>query len=932
MAGLTNLLNIGKVGLLAQQTSLQTIGHNISNVNTPGYSRQDVELSANDPTPTFIGPIGNGVEATDIVRAYDRFITQTLFSKMSDKSGLEARVSGMEIVEGALNEVEENGINGMLEDFWNGWDDLANNAEGMAERTTLIERATALADALRDKHDTLLKLSKDINLNIDSSIKDINQITSQIAELNVQIVAAEAGHHSANDLRDQRDQLVNRLSQLANIHYFETERGSYTVLIGQGSPLVEDNQSWKLEMQNGKVNWLGSNGQKFELTTRDISGGELGGWLDIKKRLEPRDPTQLVGSMANTSGGSPIRESTRWDAIDGVSVTGDFTIEFSGTDQEGNPVGPVTFQYTSPPAESNATVGDFLSAIESAYSNVEASITEDGRIKIEDMNPGSEPISFQIEGISGGITGLNLGKFDGSYPLSYIEKLNQIGKQLIKYVNGQHSQGVGLIPLQETSAANRVTSETTAISSRASGLEFSDVVQTGFFEIYLYDSQGNPIDADNTTIINEPYRINITEGNTTLEDIRDDINNNIPDLNARIVDNRLVIGVDGPPATAAGFAFGKDTSGALTALGMNAFFTGEDASSIGINEKLREDPRLIAAGQVEGYGASSALSHKAVMDENRALDATIGNGTVRVQLFDVDGNVADSVDINIDRDNDSLADILDEMNEIDGIRAYVEDDLVHVETEKSGYTVSIDDSASGVDTGFLEFFGMGGGPASRIDGNLKVERTFDVLSSYDTGVTAGNSFSIDILDENGNILNSPAPTFTVNINAGDSLADIASAIDANDNISAQIVNGKLAISVQGQGDKFYVRDDATGLFSFLDMSVPNGGLLSPASNVNALSMRDLNRRPIADLDDATLSQAYQGLVGTVGIHTRTFNLDLDFAKGAVSDLQAKREDVSGVSIDEELSDLLRFQHAYTAAAKLIKAADEMFLSLLNAKQ
>ncbi len=931
MAGLTNLLNIGKVGLLAQQTSLQTIGHNISNVNTPGFSRQNVELSANDPTPTFIGPIGNGVEATDIVRAYDRFITQTLFGKQSNMSGLETRVSGMQIIEGALNEVEENGINGLLEDFWNGWDDLSNNAEGMAERTTLLQRGAALADALKDKYNTLLKLSKDIDLNIESSIKDINQLSGQIAELNVQIVSAEAGHHSANDLRDQRDELVSRLSKLANIHYFETERGSYTVLIGQGSPLVEDNESWSLEMSGGKVNWLGSNGQKFELTTRDISDGELGGWLDIKKRLEPADPTKLVGSRVNTTGGNPIRESTRWDAIDGVSVTGDFTIEFSGTDQDGNPVGPVTFQYTSPPNESNATVGDFLSAIEGAFPDVDATITDDGRIKIEDTNPGNEPISFQIESISGGITGLNLGKFDGSYPLSYIEKLNKIGKELIKYVNGQHSQGAGLVPLQETTAANRVISDSTAISSRASGLEFSDQVQTGYFEIYLYDASGNPIDADGSTIVNEPYRIDVTEGDTTLADIRDAINADIPDLNARIVDNRLVIGLDGPPASATGFAFGRDTSGALTALGMNAFFTGDDASTIGINTRLLEDPRLVAAAQVENAGAYSALSHRAVMDENRALDAMISNGTIHVEVMDTNGTVTDQLDITVDRDNTSLADILGKISDMDGVRAWVEKGLVHVETEQKGYTVSIDDSAGGTDTGLLEFLDMSGGPAARLDGGLKVDRSFDVLSSYDTGITTGTSFTIDILDADGNIIGGP-PSITVDVDAGDNLSDIAAAIDANDNISAQVVNGKLRISVEGAGDRFYVRDDSPGLFSFLDMSVPKGGQLSPANNLNALALRDLNRKPVADLDDATLSQSYQGLVGTVGIHTRTFNLDLDFAKGAVSDLQAKRENVSGVSIDEELSNLLKFQHAYTAAAKLIKAADEMFLSLLNAKQ
>ncbi len=929
--GLTGLLNVAKNGLVTHQTSLQTIGHNISNVNTRGFSRQDTITRARIPTPMSAGSIGNGVVATEIVRDYDQFITKTLFEKTSDMSGLDTRQSGMKLVEGVLNEVEENGLNQMVNEFWTAWDDVANSAEAMPERTTLLQRADLLVKEISGKYDQLVKLSNDVDLNIDTSVKAINRLADQIAEINVQIVSSESGHHTANDLRDQRDMLVKQMSELADIHYFETDRGSYTVLIGQGKPLVEGSDSWQLEMRTGSIYWTGNAGQEYQLTTKDIQGGELGGWMDLKNRVTPRDTTLLTGSVPNSTGGTAIRSSTRWDAIDGVTVTGNFSITFSGSDQSGSPIGPVTFNYTAPPGESNATVGDFLSAIEAAFPNTEASITDDGRIQIKDLDPGDVPISFQIEGISGGITGLDLGKFDGSYPLNYTEQLNKWASELIKAVNGVHSQGVGLIPLQETTAENRVIDTTEAVSNRSSGLAFSDVVQTGSFEIYLYDSNGDVIDADGGTVINDPYTIDITKGVTTLEDIRDDINANIPDLNARIVNNKLVIGVDGPPATAAGFAFGKDTSGVLTALGINSFFTGEDAATIGLNNKLVEDPRLIAAAQVEAYGTASAVSDVSVMDENRPLDARIIDGTVHIELFDNSGNSVTSKDITIDRNSDSLEDILDQMDSIEGIHAYVEDDLVHIEAEDNGYTVSIDDSAGGVDTGFLEFLDMPGGPAESLDANFRVERTFDVLSSYDTGITTGNSFSIDILDEDGNILNPPAPSMVINVNAGDSLSDIATAIDSFDNISAQIVDGRLKVTVEGDGERFYVRTDNSGLLSYIGLSTPEGGTLNPANNFNAIELRDLNSHTVQELDGATLNEFYQGLVGTVGIHSRGFQLDYDFSRASVDELETRRDSVSGVSLDEEMSDLIKFQHAYTAAAKLIQAADEMFVSLLQAK-
>ena len=928
--GLTGLLNVAKNGIISHQTSLQTIGHNISNVNTRGYSRQDTITHARIPTPMSAGFIGNGVVASDILRDYDQFITKTLFDKASDMSGSDTKQAGLKLVEGVLNEVDENGLNEQVNQFWTAWDDIANYAEGMPERTTLLQRADLLVKEIRGKYTQLVDISNNVDINIDTVIKDLNRLADQVAEINVQIVSAEAGNHTANDLRDQRDMLVKRMAELADINYFETERGAYTVLIGQGSPLVEGPTSWRLDMRSGDVYWNGSGGQSVKLTHKDIQAGELGGWMELKSRVRPSDPTILTGSVPNASGGRAIRSSTQWGNIDGVSITGNFTISFSGTDQSG---APVSGSYTG---NSTDTVEGLLNAIESAFPNVEASVTDDGRLRIKDTDPDLVPISFQIEDITGSgpggsITGLDLGKFDADYPLNYTEQLNKWASELIKAVNGVHSQGVGLVPLQETTSTNAVISDTTAISSRASGLEFSDIVETGYFEIYLYDGNGNVLDANAGTDINEPYRINVTEGVTNLQDIANDINTTITDLNARIINNKLVIGVDGPPATAAGFAFGKDTSGALTALGINSFFTGKDAATIDINSTLVEDPRLIAAAQVEQYGAANALSNTSVMDADRPLDAAITDGTIHIELLDSTGAVADFLDINVDRTTDSLDDILNQMDGIEGIHAWVENDFVHVEAEENGYTVSIDDSSGGPDTGFLEFLDMAPGPASRLDAGLRVERTFDILSSYDTGITTGAAFSIDVMDSEGNVIDAPPPSMVINVNAGDSLSDIADAIDSQDNISAQIVNGRLRISVEGNGERFYIRADNTDLMDYLQISTPNGGAMNPANNLNALEIRDLNTYTVTELDGSTLNEFYQGLVGTVGIHSRGFQLEYDFARASFDELETRRDDVSGVSLDEEMSDLIKFQHAYTAAAKLIKAADEMFLSLLQAK-
>ena len=924
MSGLTNLLNIAKVGLLAQQTSLQTTGHNISNVNTPGFSKQSVTLAAKDPTPTFIGPLGNGVDAVEVTRAYDRFITSTLFSKTSDLSGLETRLSGLKTVESLFNEVEDNGLNGLLEDFWQGWDDLANNAEGMAERTTLLQRAAMLSQSIRDKYQNLMALSRDIDLNIQSSVDDINNISKQIAELNVQIVSAEAGHHSANDLRDQRDELLKRLSELADVRYFETERGSYTILIGQGSPLVEDNKSWDLKVIDGEITWMGSNGQQFTLTTRDIKGGELGGWLDIKSKLRPRDITEITNSVVNTSGNEAIRLDTRFADIDGVNVTGQFFIQFSGTDQAGNGISG-TYDSTNDVDGDGitGTIRDFAAFIENSFSNmVQVTTTDDGRIKIEDLDPGEHPISFQIDGITGGITGLSLGRFDNNYPLSYTERLNQIAQQLIKEVNRQHAQGAGLIPLKEVTASNLVLNTGEPLESKASGLEFSEDVQDGSFDIWLYDANGNVIDHDPaaTPVINEPVTINI-DNTTTLDDIANQIDN-IAGLNARILNGALVIGVD-ENAGVSGFAFGDDSSNALMALGLNSFFTGKGANDIAVNSDLVNDPRLVAAAKVEEPGAISITSRQ-VTEPKRPFDISIGQGSFSIQFNGPSGTVTRTVNVYRNATTvDSIQDILERIEGLDEVdRAWVEEGVVHIKTA-TGYDMT---ALSDNNTHFFDFTGLTlSGSQTQIDGTLRVDRTFDPVTTYDTNVTNG-TLDLVLYDQDGNPSN-----LSITVNAGDTLEDVRDRINAQNDLRAVIENGRLQVFAAGNAYRFAISDDSSGLSAYLDLSTPRGGRLSPANNENALSMKGLSLERIGALDDATIGDAYHSLVGQVGIDTRTVTLDHDFMRGAVRDLQARREDISGVSIDEELSDLLKFQHAYTAAAKLIKVADELFVSLLQTK-
>ncbi|MEF3168691.1 MAG: flagellar hook-associated protein FlgK [Deltaproteobacteria bacterium] len=933
MAGITSLLNVAKVGILTHQVSMHVTGNNVSNVNTPGYSRQSVTLSPAYPTPSTVGPIGNGVNATGVVRNYDRFITTTLFDKTSVMSGLETRQFGMKLIEGILNEVDENGLNELMNRFWSAWEDLADNAEGMAERTSLLQQASLLADGIRDRYNRLVKLSHDVDLNIETAVSDINRISRGIAELNVQIVSLEAGGHQANDLRDQRDELVRDLSKLADVRYFETKRGSYTVLIGQGSPLVEDDRSWELEMRAGDVYWKESTGDVMRLTTEDVAHGELGAWLDVKSRVSPRDMSVLTASRANTSAGQGIRPATLWSQIDGVTVTGPFQIAFSGTDRNGHPVS-ATYDSTVDYDADGTTgqVSDFLSAIETTYgaADVDATLDPDGRLVLQDIHPGDVPISFQIEGMTGGITGLDLGRFDGSYPENYLERLDRMATELIKAVNEVHSQGSGLVPFTEAAALHGVTDMNEPVSWRSSGLEFSDQVRNGAFEIWVYDANGDVIDLDPSTAgVNDPWRMTVTDGVTTIQDIVDAVNDpvsGIPGITASAPGGRLVLAVDGTSQTS-GFAFGTDTSGVLSALGLNAFFDGTDASTISVNSVLMEDPRYVAAARVEVRGNADVMATVAVREPARPLGVSVTDGTFTVSLYDQTGALQHTETISVDADVTTLEDVMDAINRVDGLHSEVANGVFTVSSTRTGWTVNVSDSGNDL----LAYLGITppGTPQESISGVYQLDRTFEPFADFTTGVASG-SFQVDLFDADGNpVAGSP---FTVPVNpATDGLDDVAAAIDAVPGLAAGVEDGRLRISAEGNAASFVLRNDTTGVLSYLGLATSSGGTLNPANNANALEFGALGREGIAALDGATFSEAYSGLVGTVGIHSRGIGLDYEFTRSAVAELEARRDEVSGVSLDEELANLLRFQHAYSAAAKLIKVADEMFLSIIETK-
>jgi flagellar hook-associated protein 1 FlgK len=248
VGNLFSALDIAVSGLQSHQAAIQTTGHNIANVDTDGYSRQRAELVSRWPQETSFGPIGRGVRVGDIFRIRDPFLDNVYRNETQNVMEMSVERDFLQRVEGVLQEPGEMGLSALIDDFFASVQALANYPEELPLRASMVAAASVLADGLNDTHARLEQLRTDANREIIMLVPEVNSLTREIADLNHSIIKAEAGGKTANDLRDHRGVLLDRLAELMDIYTVEMSNGSITVLVG-GDVLVEGVYATQLEAQ-----------------------------------------------------------------------------------------------------------------------------------------------------------------------------------------------------------------------------------------------------------------------------------------------------------------------------------------------------------------------------------------------------------------------------------------------------------------------------------------------------------------------------------------------------------------------------------------------------------------------------------------------------------------------------------------------------------
>lgn len=496
-------LQIGRSALTASQIAIQVTGNNFANAATPGYSRQVVGLAATREARQGSFLLGRGVEVQGIRRQVDSALLSRLHGGLSNEAAAATDHELLSSVEATLNELSDHDLSSELSRFFNSWSELANSPGATGTRSLVVQQGATLAGYIRNLRSDLGDLRTQIDRQLEATVSQANQILSNIATLNTNIVQAEAGSSVANGLRDQRDTLIAELSQYMDVTAVEQPSGTVDVLVGS-LPVVLAGDSRGIEL------------------VRESDDNDLNVFVQIQ------DPEERL----NVSSGR---------------------------------------------------VGALLSQ--------RGTLVDDTIDRIDQI---SSQLIFQVNRLhSTGYSAAALTSIRGTTAVNPAD--------VTRALNDPNNTSLRDLPFEATNGGFLVNVKNTATGS----------TQTVRIDVDLdgIDASGAPGYGDDTSIA----------------DIRDALNG-VPNLTASVnSDGTLSINA----AAGFEFSFAEDTSGALAVLGVNTYFTGTNATNIGVRQDLLDRPSLLNAGRtIDGTPNDNGVATAIATIQDQANEA-LGGSTIR---------------------------------------------------------------------------------------------------------------------------------------------------------------------------------------------------------------------------------------------------------------------------------------------------------------
>ena len=325
-------IELGKRSIMAQTDAITTAGHNISNANTEGYSRQRVQIKEFDPLyrPDMTraerpGQIGQGVDVQSITRVRDELLDKQIVAQENQETYWETRSDYYTMLEQIYNEPDDISVRYNMDKFWESWQELSVNPESQASRQAVVTRGQTLTESINQRWESLKGVSDLVDGDIEATVAQVNDLARQIAALNAAIVESKGVGDSPNDLLDRRDLLVDKLAKLVNVTVDHRDPDEFEVHV-DGLVLVQGGIAREIGFQL-RDDDSGYNKLIWKDTGKDaiFTGGKLGALVELRD-VDIRNEIQQLNTM--TMNFADLVNDIHRNAVGANKVTGlDFFVQ-----------------------------------------------------------------------------------------------------------------------------------------------------------------------------------------------------------------------------------------------------------------------------------------------------------------------------------------------------------------------------------------------------------------------------------------------------------------------------------------------------------------------------------------------------------------------------------------------------------------------------
>lgn len=380
MGTLSSALNIAVGAMLADQAALDTTSNNIANANTPGYSRQTVNFEETPPVEYGGQLFGTGVEIGQITSQRNNVLQMSLDQATQQQSKYDSYLTSMQQVQTLFNETSGTGLQSSITAFFNSLQQLSTDPPNTSLRQAVLSAAQNMAQDFNSTSSSLTSLQQNVDQSVPQAVSQVNSLTSQIAQLNSEVSAAESTGQNAGSLVDQRNQLISQVSGIIDVSQVDAGNGNVTLTTTSGAALVVGNKSFQLTTQANPTTGFQDVYSMGKDITSTITGGSLGGTLQVRDSTIP----SMLSSLDSLA--SSLENSFN-------------SVNKAGTDLNGNPGG----NFFVPPPAGGAGAAATMSVALTDPSQIAASLdgSTGGNANVNAM------LALQNQGIVNGQTPIN---------------------------------------------------------------------------------------------------------------------------------------------------------------------------------------------------------------------------------------------------------------------------------------------------------------------------------------------------------------------------------------------------------------------------------------------------------------------------------------------------------------------------------------------